>query len=66
MKTFKIYSLSNFKIYNAVLLTIVTMLFITSILLTLYIYTFWPPLFFHLLPTPISGIHQSILCIQVH
>ena len=30
MKTFKIYYLSNFHIYNTVLLTIVTILYITS------------------------------------
>ena len=30
MTAFKIYSLSNFQIYNTVLLTIVTMLYITS------------------------------------
>ena len=29
MKTFKIYSLSNFQICNAVIITIVTMLYIT-------------------------------------
>ena len=29
MRTFKIYSLSNFQIYNTVLLTIVTLLYIT-------------------------------------
>ena len=30
MRTFKIYSLSNFQVYNTVLLTIITMLFIRS------------------------------------
>ena len=30
MRTFKTYSLLNFQIYNTVLLTIVTMLYITS------------------------------------
>ena len=30
MRTFQIYSLSNFKIYNTVLLPIVAMLYITS------------------------------------
>ena len=30
MRTFKIYSLSNFQKYNIILLTVVTMLYITS------------------------------------
>jgi len=61
MRAFKIYSLSDFQIWNTVLLTIVTMLtlhpydiyFITG---SLYLLTS-----FTILPTPTA--HQSVLCI---
>ena len=67
MKTFKIYSLSNFQIYNRVSLITVTMVyatfpwliyFITESLYFLTTFTqFGPP------ATPTSGNRQSLLCI---
>ena len=52
----KIYPRSNVQIYNIVLLTIVTMLYITLMGLLLEVYIFWPPSFilhtFYLLPLP--------------
>ena len=67
MKTFKIYSLINFQIYTTILLTIVTMLYITSpgpiyfITGSLYLLT----IFTHFTrpPHPFSVNHQSVLCI---
>ena len=67
MRTFKNYSLSNCHICNIVLLTIVTMLFITSPWLisfitgSLYLLTSFIH-FAHLSP-PAFGNHQSVLCI---
>ena len=50
------------QIYTTVLLTIVTMLFITSPVINFFYFDHFHP--FHLLPTLISGNHQSILCIH--
>ena len=46
MRIFEIYFLSNFKIYNTVLLTVVSMLYITTSAFIYFITrscTFWPP-----------------------
>ena len=68
--TFKIYFPTNFQIYNIVLLTLVTMLYITSPGLTYFITEFVPFEPFHsfhlsLPPTVTSGSHQSGLCIFI-
>ena len=65
IRSFKVYSLSNFQACNTVLLTIVTMLYITSPGLTYNrnLYLFIPFTLFshpHLLP---SVSLQSVLCI---
>ena len=53
MRTFKIYSLSNFQIYSRVLVTIVTMLYVTSpVLIYSYNWKFFP--FDHLHPFPLT------------
>ena len=67
MRTFKIFSLSNFQICNIVPLTIVAMLYISSLWVIYFITKFisFDPLYpFHLLPPPNSGNHQSDICIQ--
>ena len=65
MRSFKIYSLSNFQICNMVLLIIVTMLYITSPRLIynweLYLLTPLYPFCYPLPPS--SGNYQSVLCI---
>ena len=67
MGTFKSYSLSSFQIYNTVLLTIVTLLYITSQDLTyfitgsLYLFTPFTRLTHPAPPTPTSDNHQSVL-----
>ena len=62
MRSFKIYSLSNFQIYNKVSLTVVTMLYTTSpgdIYFILTTLTHFP----HPYPST-SGSQQSVLCIH--
>ena len=67
MRTFKIYSLSNVQIYNTVLLTTVTLLYITSRRLvyliagSLYLLTIFTH-FTHPPQHPTSGKHQPVLC----
>ena len=67
MKTFKMYSLSNFQIYNTVLLTIVAMLYVISPWLIYFIteslYIFIPLTHFTHPPPPTSGNHQCVLSI---
>ena len=67
MKTFKIYSFSNFQIYNKVLLTIVIMFYITSpeliYLITGSLYLLTPFTYFAYPPAPASDSHQFFLCI---
>ena len=64
MKTFKIYSLSNFQTYNTVLLTIITMLHIRSrtylylvILINNHLYPLPPT------ASPAFGNYVFVLCI---
>ena len=67
MRTLKIYFLSNFQIYNIVLLTLVTMLCITPpgliCLITGSLYLLTTFTNFSHSPPPTSGNHQSVLCI---
>ena len=67
MRTFKIYFLRNFQIYNTILLTVVTMPYITSprliCLITGSLYLLTTFTHFSHSPTPTSGNHQSIPCI---
>lgn len=64
MRTFKIYFLSNFKVYNTVLLTTGTILYIIFLKLihlttdSLYLLTISP-----FPPPPASSKHQSTLCL---
>ena len=67
MGTLKIYSLSNFRVGNTVLVTIVTVLYVTfpRLILLLEVCTFGPPASpLHLCCpplTPASGDHHSVL-----
>lgn len=67
MRTLKIYFLSNFHIYNRVVLTTVTMLYITSPRLIYFItgslYLWTPSTHFTHFPLSTSGDHPSALCI---
>ena len=70
METFKIYSLSNFQICNTVLLTLVTMLYVTSpgliylITGSLYLLTPFTQFTRPLPPAPASGdYHLLSVCI---
>ena len=69
MKTFKMYCLSNYQIYNTVLFTIVTMLhilspeFICLVIQSLYLLVRHTH-FFSNPPPPASGNHWSILYIS--
>ena len=73
MKTFEIYSLSNFQIYNTVLLTIVIRLYIASPGLNLIKWTLVPsgclhpfcPLSTFTSPTLTSSNHPGVVCIYV-
>ena len=68
MRNFKIYSPNDFQICNIVLLTLVTMLYITSPWLiyfitgSLYLLTPFTHFIHHPCP-PTSGNHESVLCI---
>ena len=65
MRTFKIYSISNFEICNSVSLAIVTILYITLLGLTYFItgslYLFTAFTYFAHLLAPASGSDQSVL-----
>ena len=64
MRTFKIYTLSNFQKCNTILLTVVTMLYITyPWLITGNLYVLIAFIHFSYPPAPTSGNHQSFLCI---
>ena len=67
MRAFKIYSFSNFQMYNIVLSTIVNVLYITFPGLTYFItrslYLLTTFIHFPLTPPPTSGNHLSVLCI---
>ena len=63
-KDFQDLSLSNFQICNTVLLTTVTVLYITSLWHLFYNWKFVPFDLLHLFhPPPASGDHQSVLCL---
>ena len=65
MTTFKIYSLSSFQVYNTLLLTIVTMLYVTTPGL-IYLYKFVPfDHLHHILPSLAPGNHRSVLRIFI-
>lgn len=64
MRTLTIYCLSNFHISNTVILTIVTMLYLSRTNLQLKVYTFLPlsSIFTHFPPST-SGNCQYVLCV---
>lgn len=69
MKTFQIYSHSDFQKYNTALLAVITMLYVASQVLSCFItvslFLLTPFTNFIPLPNPASGNHQSDLFIYV-